>query len=162
MTFIARYKGRDLIVFSPLPPRNGRLPVSAVGTNSQPHAQPVIVLNDANLNSKMSAEQTANGRTCAPFVVSSLQNPNDSAAAATVANDAKERPQNDGNGQGDKKRPYDGDVLPLNSRLDVPPIIGHCKHCKKELVRKSKNGRFPVYCSAQCRVSAYRKRQKEG
>ena len=156
---IAKYHNQNLIPFSPLPPRNGRIPVSAVVNNSRQQNRRGIVRNDVNGSSKTNGQPTTRGRMYARFAVTNSQNHSANTRRDTVASDAKRQQPSDGDGQG-KARPRNDSVVPLNSRgYVVPPTIGNCRHCGEPLTRKSRNGRLPVYCSARCRVAAYRARQ---
>lgn len=39
-------------------------------------------------------------------------------------------------------------------------VLGNCGHCGEPLRRKSRNGRFPKFCSSGCRVANWRQKQK--
>ncbi|MCA9923070.1 MAG: hypothetical protein KC421_11895 [Anaerolineales bacterium] len=159
---IARYHNQTLIPFSPLPQSNGRSCAFDAAGRSQRQNRRGIVRNDANGSNKTNGQPTTRGRMYAPFVAMSLQNPNENTRHGIVAGDAKRQQPNGGGGQ-NNTQPCNDTVVPLNSRsYVVPPTVGNCRHCAEPLTRKSRNGRLPIYCSARCRVAAYRARQKNG
>jgi len=41
-------------------------------------------------------------------------------------------------------------------------VLGHGGHCGEPLRRKSKNGRFPKFCSSGCRVANWRAKKRAG
>lgn len=74
----------------------------------------------------------------------------------TVQSGANDAPPNDATGNGNRKSSNDS-VVPLNSRgFVVPPVIGECEQCGGKVVRKSRNGRLPKFCSSNCRVKQWR------
>lgn len=40
-------------------------------------------------------------------------------------------------------------------------VLGQCGQCGEPLRRKSRNGRFPTFCSSKCRVANWRAKQRE-
>jgi len=136
---------------------NGASHAYGVGSNLQPANQPAIVVLSASGNSRTNETQAASGRTFVLSVGSSSTAASGNGQPDIVASGARKQQPSDGGGSGSGN----ASVVPLNRGYVVPTIVGECKHCQRPLVRKSRNGRFPTFCSAKCRVAAWRERKKQ-
>lgn len=128
----------------------------------QPNQRAAIAPNDASGNSSGSAQPAMTGRTFVPFAALSSTPTGQSEQPAIALMDVKQSPKNDASDSSEQQQPgRNASVPPLNRGFAVPPQIGECAHCGAPLYRKQRGGRLPKYCSAQCRVAAYRDRNRK-
>jgi hypothetical protein len=130
----------------------------AAAPPSQPANQTAVTAAPAAKKSRQTNGQPATtGRASAPSAEPASRPANKNTPPATAAGAASARPPS-GDGGLDSSNDT---VVPLNSRgYVVPPVVGLCRHCGTELMRKNRNGRLPKYCGGRCRVAAWRGRQK--
>ncbi len=151
-------------------PKSTPSPVPAAEADSQPQSQTAVTAPPAAKTKQPTNEPRP---TTPPLSVPSVAQDSLSHGSdmrqGIVRDGVKTQPRSDGN-ESDKEQACNDSVPPLNSRGGYknyrgyisPPIVGECKQCGGEVMRKSRNGRVPKFCSSNCRVNHWRERKKMG